>query len=159
MPKTKFQDFVYTVIMAAVMVYVMVCYNIAIHSGGLQNFVFLEAFKEFPFMYVIAGVLEFFLIGKIAHKLVFKAIDVKKVPNIIVSYAISIVIVSFMCPIMSFIATVFISKPDMNQFIVTWLQSMVLSFPMALCLQLFYAGPLVRFIFSLIFKEKAEMKK
>ena len=64
-----------------------------------------------------------------------------------------------MCPIMSFIATVFISKPDMNQFIVTWLQSMVLSFPMALCLQLFYAGPLVRFIFSLVFKEKAEMKK
>lgn len=157
MPKTKFQDFVYTVIMAAVMVYVMVCYNIAIHSGGLQNFVFLEAFKEFPFMYVIAGVLEFFLIGQIAHKLVFKAIDVKKVPNIIVSYAISIVIVSFMCPIMSFIATIFISKPELNQFIVTWLQSMVLSFPMALCLQLFYAGPLVRFIFSFhFFKEKAK---
>lgn len=32
MPKTKFQDFIYTIIMAALMVYVMVCYNIAIHS-------------------------------------------------------------------------------------------------------------------------------
>ena len=30
MPKTKFQDFIYTIIMAALMVYVMVCYNIAI---------------------------------------------------------------------------------------------------------------------------------
>ena len=153
MPKTKFQDFIYTIIMAALMVYVMVCYNIAIHSGGLHNFVFLEAFKEFFFMYVIAGVLEFFFIGKIAHKLVFKVIDPKKQPSIIVSYAISIVIVSFMCPIMSLIATIFISKPEISQFVVTWLQSMVLSFPMALCFQLFYAGPLVRFIFSLIFKE------
>ena len=125
MPKTKFQDFIYTIIMAALMVYVMVCYNIAIHSGGLHNFVFLEAFKEFFFMYVIAGVLEFFLIGKIAHKLVFKAINPKEQPSIIVSYAISIVIVSFMCPIMSFIATIFISKPEISQFVVTWLQSMV----------------------------------
>ena len=107
-------------------------------------------------MYVIAGVLEFFLIGKIAHKLVFKAIIPKEQPSIIVSYAISIVIVSFMCPIMSFIATIFISKPEISQFVVTWLQSMVLSFPMALCFQLFYAGPLVRFIFSLIFREKAK---
>lgn len=156
MPKTKFQDFIYTIIMAAVMVYVMICYNIAVHSGGLHNFVFLEAFKEFPFMYLIAVVLEFFLIGKVAHKLVFKAIDVKKVPAIIVAYAISIVIVSFMCPIMSLFATIFVSKPEMTQFVVTWLQSMVISFPMALCLQLFYAGPLVRFIFSLIFKEKVK---
>ena len=154
MPKTKFQDFIYTVIMAAFMVYVMVCYNIAIHNGGLENWIFLVALKEFPFMYIIAGVLEFFLIEKIAHKLVFKVINPKEQPSIIVAYPISIVIVSFMCPIMSFIATVFISRPVFNQFIVTWLQSMVLSFPMPLCLQLFYAGPLVRFIFSLIFKRK-----
>lgn len=156
MPKTKFQDFIYTVIMAAFMVYAMVCYNIAIHMGGLENWMFLEAFKEFFFMYVIAGLLEFFLIGKLAHKLVFKVIDPTKQPAILVTYAISIVIVSFMCPIMSFIATVFISKPGISQFVATWLQSMVLSFPMALCFQLFYAGPLVRFIFSFIFRKKAQ---
>lgn len=47
MPKTKIQDAVYTVIMAAVMVYVMICYNISLNIGGLKNFVFLEAFKGF----------------------------------------------------------------------------------------------------------------
>lgn len=154
MPKTKFQDLVYTIIMAFIMVYVMVCYNIAIHTGGLKNFVFIEAFKELPFMWIIAIILEFFLIGKIAHKLTFKVLDPLKMPNIIINYGISIVIVSFMCPIMSLIATIFINKPDINLFISSWLQSMVLSFPMAICFQLFYAGPLVRLIFRTIFKSK-----
>ena len=154
MPETKFQDFIYTLIMAFLMVYVMVCYNISIHTGGLSNFVFIEAFKELPFMWIVAIILEFFLIGKVAHKLTFKVLDPKKTPSIIISYGISIVIVSFMCPIMSLIATIFINKPSLDIFISSWLQSMVLSFPMAMCFQLFYAGPIVRFIFKLIFKNK-----
>ena len=158
MPETKFQDFIYTLIMAFLMVYVMVCYNISIHTGGLNNFVFIEVFKELPFMWIVAIILEFFLIGKIAHKLTFKVLDPKKTPSIIISYAISIVIVSFMCPIMSLVATIFINKPSLDIFISSWLQSMVLSFPMALCFQLFYAGPFVRFIFKLIFKNKLSKK-
>ncbi len=157
MPETKFQDFIYTLIMAFVMVYVMVCYNISIHTGGLNNFVFIEAFKELPFMWIVAIILEFFLISKIAHKLTFKALDPKKTPNIIISYGISIIIVTFMCPIMSLIATIFINKPSLDIFISSWLQSMVLSFPMAMCFQLFYAGPIVRFIFNL-FKNKLSKK-
>lgn len=153
MPETKFQDFVYTLIMAFLMVYVMVCYNISIHTGGLSNFVFIEAFKELPFMWIVAIILEFFLIGKIAHNLTFKVLNPKKTPSIIIGYGISIVIVSFMCPIMSLIATIFINKPSLDFFISSWLQSMVLSFPMAMCFQLFYAGPIVRFIFNL-FKNK-----
>ncbi len=158
MPETKFQDFIYTLIMAFLMVYVMICYNISIHTGGLNNFVFIEVFKELPFMWIVAIILEFFLIGKIAHKLTFKVLDPKKTPSIIISYAISIVIVSFMCPIMSLVATIFINKPSLDIFISTWIQSMVLSFPMALCFQLFYAGPFVRFIFKLIFKNKLSKK-
>lgn len=157
MPETKFQDFIYTLIMVFVMVYVMVCYNISIHTGGLSNFVFIEAFKELPFMWIVAIILEFFLISKIAHKLAFKALDPKKTPNIIISYGISIIIVTFMCPIMSLIATIFINKPSLDIFIYSWLQSMVLSFPIAMCFQLFYAGPIVRFIFNL-FKNKLSKK-
>ena len=158
MPETKFQDFIYTLIMAFLMVYVMICYNISIHTGGLNNFVFIEAFKELPFMWIVAIILEFFLIGKIAHRLTFKVLDSKKTPSIIISYGVSIVIVSFMCPIMSLVATIFINKPSLDIFISSWIQSMVLSFPMALCFQLFYAGPFVRFIFKLIFKNKLSKK-
>mgnify|MGYP000634701698 CR=1 FL=1 len=43
MPKNKFQDAVFTVIMVIVMVYAMVCYNISTNMGGLSNEVFLMA--------------------------------------------------------------------------------------------------------------------
>ena len=38
--------------------------------------------------------------------------------------------------------------------IAKWLQICVLNFSMALCLQLFYIGPFVRFLFKKIFKNK-----
>ena len=40
MPKTKLQDFVYTIIMVIVMVYAMIAYNVAIGMGGMNNSVF-----------------------------------------------------------------------------------------------------------------------
>ena len=49
MPQTKKQEIVYTVMMVCVMVYGMVCYNIALDVGGMQNFVFgkgLAAMKK-----------------------------------------------------------------------------------------------------------------
>lgn len=36
MPKTKFQDFIFTIIMVVVMVYAMVCYNIAFDKGAMS---------------------------------------------------------------------------------------------------------------------------
>ena len=41
MPKNKFQDVIYTIIMASVMVYGMVAYNIVLNTGSMQNWVFL----------------------------------------------------------------------------------------------------------------------
>ena len=72
MPKNKFQDAVFTVIMVIVIVYAMVCYNISTNMGGLSNEVFLMALKELPLMGVIAFILEFFLIGKLAQKIALK---------------------------------------------------------------------------------------
>ena len=46
MPKTKFQDFIFTFIMVIVMVYAMVCYNTALNTGGLTNTTFIIAFKR-----------------------------------------------------------------------------------------------------------------
>ncbi len=40
MPKNKFQDFIFTLIMVVVMVYAMVVYNIAGDKGGLTYEVF-----------------------------------------------------------------------------------------------------------------------
>lgn len=154
MPKNKFQDAVFTVIMVIVMVYAMVCYNISTNMGGLSNEVFLMALKELPLMGVIAFILEFFLIGKLAQKIALKLLDPKKTPPILITMGISTVIVCFMCPIMSFFGSIFFNYEGMENIIAKWLQIAVLNFPMALCWQIFYAGPFVRFIFRKIFKEK-----
>ena len=50
MPKTKFENVIFTVIMAFIMVYAMICYNIALNIGGLQDKVFLMAFGELRIM-------------------------------------------------------------------------------------------------------------
>ena len=72
--------------------------------------------------------------------------------------AISAVSVAFMCPCMSFAATVLIKHAPVSQIIPTWLQTTAMNFPMAFFWQIFYAGPLVRFIFRKLFPEK-EMEK
>lgn len=154
MPKTKFQDFIFTVIMVIVMVYVMICYNIAISNGGLNNEVFLEAFKELPIMGVIAFVLEFFIIGKITKGIAFKLINPEKVPPILITVMISSLIVAFMCPIMSLMATIIFNYTNLESLVSTWLQITVLNFPMAFFWQIFYAGPLVRFIFRKLFRKQ-----
>ena len=50
MPKTKFQDVIFTVIMVFVMVYAMICYNIVLNTGGMSCSVFLLAFHELVIM-------------------------------------------------------------------------------------------------------------
>ena len=62
MPKNKFQDVVLTAIMATIMVYGMVVYNVALATGGLTAESFLLALYELPIMVPIAFVLELSLI-------------------------------------------------------------------------------------------------
>ena len=99
MPKTKLQDFIFTLMMAFVMVYAMVCYNIAMDMGGMTNQVFLLAFHEMPIMWPVAFILEFFVVGKIARGLAFSVMTPQDRPQFI-TYAISICICCIMCPIM-----------------------------------------------------------
>lgn len=154
MPKTKTQDIVYTILMVLVMVYGMVCYNIALHEGGLHNQTFFLALQELPIMGVLAFLLEFLFVGKVSQKLAFQLIDPKKDKPIFITLAISTIIVLFMCPLMSLFATIFFNFHGFENIIATWIQTAVLNFPMALCFQLFYAGPLVRFLFRFIFKHQ-----
>lgn len=153
MPKNKFQDAVFTVIMATIMVYGMVVYNVALNTGGVSSKTFVSALRELPIMVPIAFVLEFFIVGKIARKLAFSVMKPTDRPQLI-TYAISVCICCIMCPIMSLAATFLFNKPSFG----TWVQTWALNFPMAICYQMFYCGPLVRLIFRAIFREKKQDK-
>lgn len=71
MPKNKFQDAVFTLIMATIMVYGMIVYNVALNMGGVQGETFLTALHEMPIMVPAAFILEFFVVGKLARRLAF----------------------------------------------------------------------------------------
>lgn len=150
MPKNKFQDVIFTIIMAASMVYGMVVYNIALDMGGVSGETFLAALQELPIMVPIAFVLEFFIVGKIARKLAFSVMKPDDRPQFI-TYAISICICCIMCPIMSFIAMMLFK--DTKSFGI-WIQTWGMNFPMAILFQMFYCGPLVRLIFRCVFRDK-----
>ena len=137
MPKNKFQEVIFTLIMVFFMVYAMICYNISLNTGSMTNRVFLDAFHELVIMGPIAFILDFFNVSNLA---------------------ISVPSVAFMCPLMSLAATI-LFKDAGNQFVAVWLQTTAFNFPMAFFWQLIYAGPIVRFIFRHIFPEKENVKE
>ena len=149
MPKTKFQNVVFTLMMSFLMVYAMICYNISMNIGGMTNQVFLMAFHEMMIMWPAAFILEFFLVDHLAHKLAFCMVTPQDRP-IVITLAISIMIIAIMCPIMSLVATFLFKEPSFGMWVKTW----AMNFPMAICYQMFYCGPLVRLIFRAIFVRK-----
>ena len=156
MPKTKFQEVIFTILMVFVMVYAMICYNIALNVGGMNNTVFLSAFHELVIMAPVAFILDFFFVGHVAKKTAFRIVNPEKENPFHLVLAISVVSVAWMCPLMSLVATI-LFKDAGNQFIAVWLQTIALNFPMAFFWQMLYAGPFVRFVFRQIFREKEKV--
>lgn len=138
--------------MAFVMAYAMICYNIALNVGGMQNFVFLAAFKEMLIMWPIAIALELIFVGRLAQKLAFRFVTPGKDPVIMIIIAISAMSVCLMCPLMSFAATL-LFKDAGKELVAVWLQTTAMNFPMALFWQIFFAGPLVRNVFGFFVKK------
>ncbi len=154
MPQTKFQEVVFGLMMVILMVFAMVTYNMSLHNGALTGSILLNVLKAMPLICLIAFLIDFFLVGPIVKKITFKVLDAKKVPSIFITLMISCLTVAFMCPIMTFVANAFFEFESFSRLIPNWLQTWTLSFPMAFFWQVFYAGPLVRFLFGKMFAKK-----
>ena len=141
MPKNKFQEVIFTITMVFVMVYAMICYNISLNMGGMSNEVFLAAFHELIIM------------GPIAKKKAFMIVNPQKDNPFMIVLAISVLSIIGMCPLMSLAATL-LFKDAGNQMIAVWFQTTVFNFPMAFFWQLCFAGPIVRKVFGVIFREE-----
>lgn len=91
MPKNKFQEVIFTIMMVLVMVYAMICYNIALATGGLTNAIFAAAFRELLFMAPLAFLLDFFLVSKIAFKKAYRIVNVKADNPFLLVLALSLI--------------------------------------------------------------------
>lgn len=152
MPKTKLQNFIFTITMAFIMVYAMICYNISLNIGGFTNQVFIMAFHEMVIMWPIAIILEYFIIEKLATNMALHLVNPKVQGPFLFKLTLCSMIVCLMCPIMSLVATILFKDAGIN-IIAIWIQTSILNFPMALGWQIFFGGAFVRWIFAHIFKE------
>lgn len=146
MPKTKLQNFIFTVLMALGMVYAMICYNISLSLGGLSNRVFAMAQGELRIMWPLATVLELFVVERLSQKLAFRVVTPGRDHPLLVMLTLCSMIVCLMCPLMSAAAVLLFQHPG-REFFAAWVQTAARNFPMALGWQIFFCGPLVRLIF------------
>lgn len=152
MPKSLKQEIIYGIMMVFAMVYAMVCYNVTLNVGGMQNFVFAAALHELPIMCPLAFLFDFFVVGPIAKKITFRIFNPAEDKIIFADP-------DDLCSV--HLDDVPVHEPDRNHFIQDglqpeffsiWISTTIKNFPMAFFWQLFAAGPLVRFIFGKMFK-------
>ena len=153
MPENKLENFVFTVIMAFLMVYAMICYNIALNIGGMKDTVFLMAFHELIIMWPVAIILEMFIMEKPVMTLTSRVVT-EDMPFFFMLLARCALTVCLMCPAMSLVATFLFKEYHDAGFVSVFLQTAALNFPMALCWQIFFAGPAGRWIFRALFRRK-----
>lgn len=157
MPKTKFQEVIFAIIMVCFMVYGMICYNLGLPAGGLTPHMLVEAAQTLPLVGLIAFVVEFFFIEKLANKCALRMADPQTEHPFHYILALAAATICMMCPIMSFITMLIYHNPGFGPELLTvWLNTVAKNFPMAFCLQVFFAGPCVRLIFRTIFERNPE---
>jgi len=155
MPRTKFQEVVFALLMCFFMVLAMELYNTAFRFGGMSNACWLPALLEMRVMLPICFVMSFFLMDPLAQRLAFAQVTPDVDRPILVILVRGGVTVALMCPTMSLWATVLFSGFT-PEFLSVWLQTAVRNFPMALCWQIFFCGPLVRGLFRALFRRQLQ---
>ena len=152
MPKSLFQEIIFTILMVFVMVYALICYNMSLAIGDLSNAVFMGAFKELLIMAPIAFILDMLIAGPLAKKFTFRLFNPAETKPIFLILSISVFSIMFMCPLMSLAATIiFKGGLFQSEVVAIWIKTTILNFPMAFFWQLCFAGPVVRRIFGAVF--------
>ena len=153
MPSTKFQNVVFTAIMAFFMVFAMTAYSIAVQSGGLTYGILLAALKEMWTEYVIVFLLVYFLMSKLAVKIAFRFLDPHTDKPMLITVSIQCCMVMLMVPVMTLIVN-FIHNGFTADWLPNWLTQWAVCLSMAFFWQILYAGPVVRLIFRTIFRNQ-----
>lgn len=152
MPKTKFQDLIFMLLMVVTMVYGMTLYNMALEFG-LHYSTFRQALQDMWPEAAAAFVAQKYVAGPFAKRRVSRHFTMGKDKPLLITLAMAGFTVALMAPIM----TLFVAILH-NGFVVDvplfWLPKLAVNFPAALILQIFYAGPFVRCVFRQVFKKQ-----
>ena len=139
-PKTKFQNFIFTLMTVILMAYSMIVYNVAINSSdGLVNKTFLIALKEFPIECIVVFVFAYFVASPIAKKLAFRIVNPERDNKMFIILSIQTFTVMIMVGLMS-IYGLFAQHLINNNIICNYIILYFKNFMMAYLLQIFFIG-------------------
>lgn len=157
MPRNPFQEVVYGLFMSFFMVMAMELYNTGLRLGELTAAGFFHVLGELWFMLPICFCTSFFGADRIVPRFAYQIAVPGRDHPLLVTVTRACMTVCVMCPVMSLWATLLFKHPG-AQLVGVWLKTLVCNFPMALCWQVFFCGPLVRLLFRTLFRRQLAAK-
>lgn len=139
MPETRLQEVVFALLMSFFMVLGMEFYNGSIQMGEWTRAVFPIMFGEMRFMLPLCFATSYFVMDKIAQKLMLRLVTPGQDKPILMVLVRSGITVSLMCPAMSFWATLIFHGISLD-FVNQWFGTVIRNFPMAFFWQIFTAA-------------------
>ncbi|MGC5775409.1 hypothetical protein J4O75_24090 [Paenibacillus pabuli] len=158
MPTTKKEHIIFGLMMCMGMVVVMMFFNLW-HSGLLGKMSSLEILFQFVLCFIIAFLVESFIVGPVARKIAF-SLPFDKSNKILGVLAMSFFMVMGMVLMMSIYGMISASlahQPSSASVWSTYLHTIARNFSLALPYQLIILGPLVRYVFGRFIKGKGSV--
>lgn len=157
MGQTKFQKFIFTLMMCFFMVLGMTTYNIILNEGFHSNLL-NNLLKDFWLGFIVALLLDIFIVEKLAKPLAFKIVKpTKETKQIKIILAISSCMVVGIVLFMSIFGAI-VSSGFTIDALKLYPLCVLRNFIMALPLNLLIVSPIVRFSFNKIFPVKLAYK-
>ncbi|MGV2965193.1 MULTISPECIES: hypothetical protein [unclassified Paenibacillus] len=153
MPTSKKEQIIFGLMMCTGMVVVMMTFNLW-HSGLLGKMSPLEILLQFILCFVIAFLVESFIVGPVARKIAF-SLPFDKSNKILGVLAMSFFMVIGMVLVMSLygmVSAYFADQLSGSSVFRTYLHTIARNFSLALPYQLIILGPLVRYVFGKFIK-------
>ncbi|MBE6047891.1 MAG: DUF2798 domain-containing protein [Clostridium sp.] len=151
MGKTKFEKFIFTLMMCFGMVLGMTIYNMILNEGLNDQF-FIHLIKDFWLGFFIALLLDVFVVGKFAKSIAFKIVkpdENTKPIKIILTISSCMVVGMVLCMSMyGAITAVGFTSTALKLYPLCILRNFVVALP----LNMLIVSPLVRFLFGKMFK-------
>lgn len=156
MPRSSKEGLLYGAIICGLTCICMATINISIGMGGISTESLLTALKAFPIVFIIAMIVENFIVGKVASKLVYSFIPPKDSLNAHILYRTFFTVVG-MSIIMTIIGGMLsggINIEILKEFPISWPRN----FCIAIFLELIIVQPIARAVMRLL-HEKQEKKQ
>jgi hypothetical protein len=153
MPQNKRESLIFTLMMCFFMVLVMSIYNVSLHMGGLSPLSIKEAWMGFPIAFIVALCCDIFVVSRCAKGFAFRYLIKPESSNLKKAILVSCCMVVPMVFIMSFYGAIeaCIRTNEWSQLAFYWLMNLPKNLIMALPVQLFVAGPVIRTLFRKAF--------